>query len=222
MSDAPVRVWDLPTRLFHWALVGLVVASFVTAKLGGNLIQWHFWSGYAILALVLFRFAWGFAGGRYARFGSFLFGPRDVLAAARGSPQAPRTLGHNPLGAVSVFAMLGLVALQALAGLFSNDDIASEGPLARYVSKALSDRLTGLHHLNEKILLVLVALHVAAILFYLLRRRENLVRPMLTGDKAGGDPEAASRDDAALRLRALLILGACAAAVWLIVGGPAR
>jgi len=221
MKTAPVRVWDLPTRLFHWALAVLVVFSFVTAKIGGNWVPWHFYSGYAILALIVFRIAWGFVGGRYARFGSFLFGPSAVIAYLKGTPAAPRTLGHNPLGAGSVFALLGFIALQAVAGLFANDDIASEGPMVKFITKELSDRVTSLHRLNEKIILALVALHVAAILFYLFRRRQNLVRPMLTGDKPDGDPDLASRDDAALRLRAAVVLAACAAAVWYLVNLPA-
>jgi cytochrome b len=218
MTAAGVRVWDLPTRLFHWTLAALVVFSVVTANIGGNWIQWHFYSGYAILTLIAFRLVWGFAGGRYARFSSFLFGPSAILAALRNSPGAPRTLGHNPLGSLSVFALLASVGLQAAIGLFANDDIASEGPLAKFVSNALSDRLTSLHHLNANIIYALVALHLLAILFYLLRRRENLVRPMLTGDKPVGDATMASRDDTALRVRAAIVLCLCAAAVWLLVG----
>ncbi len=221
MSTGPVRVWDLPTRLFHWALAVLVVFSVVTIKVGGNWVQWHFYSGYAILTLLLFRLVWGFAGGRYARFGSFLFGPSAVIATLKDSPAAPRTLGHNPLGALSVFALLLFIGLQAAGGLFSNDDIASDGPLVKFISKALSDRITSLHRLNEKVILALVLLHIAAIVYYLWRKRQNLVRPMLTGDKPEGDPALASRDDAALRLRAALVLAACAAVVWYVVNLPA-
>ncbi len=221
MSTGPVRVWDLPTRLFHWSLVALVVTSFVTIKVGGNWVQWHFYSGYAILTLILFRLVWGFIGGRYARFGSFLFGPSAVLATLKDSPAAPRTLGHNPLGALSVFALLLFTGLQAAGGLFANDDIASEGPLVKFISKALSDRLTSLHHLNEKIILALVVLHVAAIVFYLWRKRQNLVRPMLTGDKPQGNPAEASRDDTGLRVRAAVVFAVCAAVVWYVVNLPA-
>jgi len=220
MSERPVRVWALPTRLFHWALVALVIASFVTIKVGGNWVQWHFYSGYAILTLILFRLVWGVVGGRYARFGSFLFGPSAVLATLRNAPGAPRTLGHNPLGALSVFALLIVTGLQAVGGLFANDDIASEGPLVKFISKALSDRLTSLHHLNEKVILALVLLHVAAIVYYLVRKRENLVRPMLTGDKPEGDPALASRDDAGLWLRAALVLAGSAGVVWYVVNLP--
>jgi cytochrome b len=222
MTESRVRIWDLPTRLFHWTLAALVVFSIVTANIGGNWVQWHFYSGYAILTLIAFRLAWGFAGGRYARFSSFLFGPSAILAALRGAPGAPRTPGHNPLGSLSVFALLASIGVQAAIGLFANDDIASEGPLAKFVSKALSDRLTSLHHQNADLIVALVVLHLLAIAFYLLRKRENLVRPMLTGDKPGVEPRLASRDDAALRLRALVVLAVCAAAVWWLVGVLAK
>ncbi len=111
-----VRVWDLPTRLFHWLLVTLVVVSFVTVKAGGNWLQIHFYSGYAIVVLIAFRIIWGFVGGRYARFSSFLFGPGSVLQYLRGARAAPRTLGHNPLGAFSVFGLLALLAMKKKQG----------------------------------------------------------------------------------------------------------
>jgi cytochrome b len=222
MAGKGVRVWDLPTRLFHWALAALVAFSIVTANVGGNWVQWHFYSGYAILTLIAFRLVWGFAGGRYARFSSFLFGPSAILATLRGDPGAPSTPGHNPLGSLSVYALLASIGLQAAIGLFANDDIASEGPLAKFVSKALSDRLTALHHQNADLIIALVVLHLLAIAFYLLRKRENLVRPMLTGDKPAIEPRLASRDDAALRARAALVLAVCAAAVWWLVSVLAK
>lgn len=219
MNAQRVRIWDLPTRLFHWSLAALVVFSIVTAHVGGAWIDWHFRSGYAVLALVAFRIAWGFVGGRHARFASFLRGPSGVSAALRGEP-AP-TAGHNPLGGLSVVAMLALVGAQAVGGLFANDDIASEGPLVRLVSKATSDTITTLHRINEKLILALVVLHVAAIVFYLWRKRTNLVRPMITGDKSDVDPAQAARDDTGLRVRAAVLLAICAAAVWWIVKVPA-
>jgi cytochrome b len=214
---APV-VWDLPTRLFHWLLVLLLACSFLTIKAGGDWLDWHFRAGYAILALVVFRVAWGFVGGHYARFRSFLYGPRQVLAYLRGAPGAPTGPGHNPLGALSVLAMLFFIGAQAVLGLFANDDIASEGPLASAVGKSTSDYLTGLHVRNEPILLALVALHVLAIAWYRIVRRRRLVGPMITGR----DPQApagavSSRDDARSRLAALAILALVAVAVWLVV-----
>lgn len=217
-NDAPV-VWDLPTRLFHWLLVLLLVGSFLAVKAGGNWIDWHFRAGYAILALIVFRIVWGFVGGHYARFRSFLHGPRRIIAYLRGAPDAPGGPGHNPLGALSVYAMLLLIGVQAVLGLFSNDDIASEGPLASMVSKSTSDFLTGLHLRHEPILLALFALHVLAIAWYRIFRRRRLVGPMITGRDPQAPPGAvSSRDDARQRLMALAILVVVAILVWLVVG----
>ena len=210
-----IRVWDLPTRVFHWTLAALVVGSFATVKVGGNLMVWHERLGYAALALVLFRVVWGFVGGRYARFASFVRGPGRVLGYLRGAV-APSP-GHNPLGALSVLGLLAAVGFQAASGLFTNDDIAFEGPLARHVSGATSSLLTTLHRYNEKVILALVALHVAAILYYRFAKRKDLVRPMLDGDARFESPFPASRDDAALRARAVAVAAACAAAVYWLV-----
>lgn len=218
-----VRVWDIPTRLFHWSLVLLMVFSFVTAHLGGNWMRWHFYSGYCILTLILFRVLWGFCGGRYARFRSFLFSPRQIIDYLRQAPGAVKTLGHNPLGSVSVFALLFFVGFQATTGLFSNDDISEQGPLVRYISEATSALMTKLHKLNEKVLIALVLLHLGAILFYLLARRENLIRPMIHGDKEAGDAAdaaQASRDDPGMWLRALAVALISVAIVTGIVNWP--
>ena len=215
-----VRVWDLPTRIYHWALTALIVFSVVTVNIGGNWMEWHFRSGYAILTLMLFRVIWGFVGGRYARFSSFVFGPRAVIGHLRGAEDAPRTLGHNPLGSLSVWALLAFIAFQAGSGLFASDEIAYDGPLVKFVSSATSTVLTRLHKWNDTVLYVLVGLHVAAILYYLWRKRENLVRPMLTGDKQIGVEWPASRDDAALRMLAVVVVAISAGVVWLIVTWP--
>lgn len=210
-------IWDLPTRLFHWLLVLLAVCSVLAAKAGGNWIDWHFRAGYAILTLIAFRIVWGFVGGRYARFRSFPFSPRRAIAYLRGGPDAPKDAGHNPLGALSVYAMLLLFGAQALLGLFANDDIASEGPLASLVSKDTSDFLTGLHLRHVNILLALVGLHVLAIAWYRLRGR-RLVPPMITGrDRQAPPGTASSRDDTKLRLGALAIVAVIAGIVWLVV-----
>lgn len=181
MSDTQrIRVWDLPTRVFHWALVLLVVASFVSGKIGGNAMVWHGRFGLAILGLLSFRLLWGLIGSTYARFLSFLPTPNAILAHLRGQW---RGLGHNPLGALSVFGLLGLLAFQVSSGLFANDDIAFRGPLYALVSSEFSERLTGWHKLSVNLLVLLVLLHLAAIGFYAHAKKENLVRPMLTGWK---------------------------------------
>ncbi|MGE5161130.1 MAG: cytochrome b/b6 domain-containing protein [Betaproteobacteria bacterium] len=211
---APVRVWDLPTRLFHWALAGLVAFSVVTVKLGGFWMDWHMRSGYAILALVLFRVMWGFAGSRYALFASFVRQPAEIIGYLRG--RVEHGAGHSPLAAVSVLALLGLLLVQAGTGLFSNDGNFTEGPLARLVSGAAGERLSTVHRFGEWAIYALVGLHVAAIAYYTTFRNVALVRPMITGDRF--DVEAPPADDGlAMRLRALALAGAAAAVVAFIV-----
>lgn len=189
MSKQRIRLWDLPTRLFHWLLAGLVVASFVSGKIGGNAMDWHGKFGLAILGLLAFRLVWGFAGSTYARFVSFLPTPAKVLAYLRGQW---RGVGHNPLGAFSVFGLLLLLAFQAGTGLFGNDDIAFRGPLYELIGKDLSDRLTGLHKLSVNVLIALVTLHIVAIAFYVRVKKNDLIRPMLTGWKEVAPGEGAS------------------------------
>jgi len=212
--SAPVRVWDLPTRLFHWALAALVACSVVTVKLGGFWMDWHMRSGYAILALVLFRILWGFAGSRYALFSSFVRRPAEVVGYLRG--QMEHGAGHSPLAAVSVLALLGVLLVQASTGLFSNDGNFTEGPLARLVSSATGERLSTVHRFGEWALYALVGLHIAAIAYYTTYRKVALVRPMITGDRL--DVEAPSADDGlATRLRALALAVVAGAVVALVV-----
>lgn len=178
MNTQRIRLWDLPTRIFHWSLAILVLAAFVSGKIGGNAMDWHGKFGLTILGLLTFRLVWGIVGSTYARFASFFPTPASVLAYLRGQWQG---VGHNPLGALSVFGLLGLLAFQVASGLFSNDDIAFRGPLYDLIGKALSDRLTGLHKLSVNALIALVVLHLAAILYYTRVRKDNLLKPMLTG-----------------------------------------
>jgi len=184
-ASVTIKVWDAPVRLFHWLLLALVTLSVSTGYLGGNLMRWHIWSGCAILGLLIFRLLWGFAGSGTARFAGFVRGPRAALGYARGllSRRPSHTPGHNPLGGWMVVLLLASALLQAVTGLFSNDDIATEGPLYDKVSKATSDAITAVHTTNAVVLLALIGLHVAAVLFYLLYKRENLVLPMFTGVK---------------------------------------
>lgn len=213
-----VRIWDLPLRLFHWSLVPLVVFSVVTAKLGGNWMDWHMRSGYAVLTLLVFRLLWGFAGPRYALFAQFVRGPRAVLAylrAARGAGQ--QHAGHNPLGAWSVLALLAALLVQAGTGLFANDEIATEGPLSKLVSGATASLMTRIHSLNQNVIYALVALHLAAIAYYFFAKRENLVAPMITGDKRGISAEPA-QDDALMRARAAVLALLAAGLVAYVVG----
>ena len=199
-----VRVWDLPTRLFHWLLVALVTFSVATAKLGGLWLDWHMRSGYAILALLAFRLLWGVAGSRYARLGHFVRGPRIVLAYLRGRHPHDGA-GHNPLGALSVVVILAVLLAQAATGLFTNDGSFTEGPLAKLVSRATGELLSSTHRWGEVAVYGMVALHAVAIAYYLVVRRDNLVGPMITGDRHGIDARPA-RDDPALWARAAVLL----------------
>lgn len=215
-----VRVWDLPTRAFHWILALTLVGSVVTAKIGGSLMVWHFRCGYLVLGLLIFRLLWGIFGGRWSRFASFIFAPGTVLRYLRGQARAGEHLevGHNPLGALSIFAMLAILIVQVSTGLVADDEIASVGPLNRFVATATGLAATSWHKTyGIGIVLSLVVLHVGAVLFYLLRKKTNLVRPMISGDKALPPGVPASRDDAGSRLLALLLVGLCATGVILLV-----
>ncbi len=186
ITEPPVRVWDLPTRVFHWVLAASLVGSVVTAQVGGNAMVWHFRLGYLALGLLAFRLVWGVAGGRWSRFSSFVYRPAALVRYLRGRPQPGERfdVGHSPLGALSVFSLLGMLALQVLSGLFADDEIANVGPLNRYVSSATASLLTGWHKdWGAPLLIGLVLLHVAAIVFYRVARGQDLIRPMLGGDK---------------------------------------
>lgn len=215
-----ILVWDLPIRLFHWTLAALVAAAAITANIGGNAMDSHGAIGLAIVGLLAFRLVWGVIGTTHARFASFVRGPATIRAYLRGAWPGPgRTcLGHNPLGALSVLALLGTLCLQVGTGLFSNDDIAFTGPLHQLVSKETSDRLTGLHHRGVWLVGVLVGLHLGAIAFYRRFRQEDLIKPMLTGHKQTDDGQAQpSRGGGPVAL-ALAVAVACGAA-WAASGG---
>jgi cytochrome b len=207
----------VPVRVFHWLLVLLVLSQIVTASIGGNAMQFHAFGGYAILALAVFRILWGFFGGTHARFGDFVRGPRAVAGYAKAllAKSHPAHRGHNPLGGWSVLAMLGLLLVQATTGLFANDDVMMEGPLAKHVSDRASAIATGIHDVNAAMLLALIAVHVAAVLFHLLAKKENLIVPMITGRKPSS-PSASTARYGSVWLAALL-LGCSAAAVYFVV-----
>jgi cytochrome b len=212
------RVWDLPTRIFHWALLVCIVGLFITVNLGGGWMPWHFRLGYAVFTLLLFRIVWGLVGGRWSRFASFIYAPSTVVAYFKGRGKPEHSVGHNPMGAGSVFALLGFLALQVASGLFSDDDVAFQGPLAKFISNARISTLTWYHkEVGSKVLVALIVLHIAAIVFYLYKKKENLIRPMIDGDKQLAMPVQPSRDDAASRAVAAVVLAGCAAAVWWVV-----
>jgi len=225
MTDAKprmiaVRVWDLPTRAFHWILALTIVGSVVSAKIGGNAMVWHFRFGYVVFALIAFRVLWGLVGGRWSRFSSFIYAPATLMRYLRGQGREDEHLevGHNPLGSFSVFALLGLLVLQVATGLLADDEIANVGPLNRFVSSATASQATHWHKdYGQWILLALVVLHLAAIVYYLVRKQQNLVRPMLVGDKPLPPGTPGAIDSPATRLLALLLAALCAGAVaWVV------
>ena len=171
-------LWDLPLRVFHWSLVAAVTTAIVTGELGGAWMPWHGRAGLAIVGLLVFRIVWGVVGSATSRFAHFAPSPSSVIAYLRGRW---RGVGHNPLGALSVFALLGLLSLQAATGLFGNDDIAFAGPLNHLVDDGTGSRATGWHRLLADGLFVLLALHLLAVAFHVAVKRHRLIRPMITG-----------------------------------------
>jgi cytochrome b len=212
------RVWDLPTRLFHWALSALIVMQYATGEFHVLDMRWHYWLGYATLVLIVFRVLWGFAGSQTSRFADFLRGPGAVLRHVRAyfqqNPQS--SIGHNPLGGWSVLALLICVLVQTISGLFASDAVSEQGPFADRVSEHAMHLMTRVHGWNQNLLLILIALHVVAVLGHLLLKHDNLILPMLSGyKKLSGAPRL--RFVSAWRAIALLVVcaAAVAAVVWL-------
>ncbi|HVL45028.1 MAG TPA: cytochrome b/b6 domain-containing protein [Acidovorax sp.] len=210
-----VRIWDLPTRIFHWALAACIVGLVITANMGGNAMVWHFRLGYAVLALLVFRVFWGLVGGRWSRFSALLYSPARLVRYLRGVPHPEDGIGHSPLGALSVLVLLAVLAAQVGTGLLSDDEIAFAGPLTPYVSNAIVGLATNYHKdIGQFLVLALVGLHVLAIIFYVRVRKQQLVRPMLDGDKTLPEAAAPSRDDALSRIMALVVLALSAGVAW--------
>lgn len=212
------RVWDLPTRVFHWALVVCVTGLVITGSTGGNAMVWHFRLGYAMFTLLLFRLVWGVIGGRWSRFTSFIYAPSTIINYFKGQGQPHHAVGHNPLGALSVFALLAFLLAQVATGLISDDEIAASGPFTKFVSNATVSLASGYHSaVGKRFIIALVLLHVGAILFYLFKKRENLIKPMIHGDKILPQDIPASRDDAGSRVTAAVVFALCAGLVYGLV-----
>jgi cytochrome b len=215
-----VRVWDLPTRLFHWTLALAIVGSVVTAKVGGNAAVWHFRLGFLVLGLLAFRLLWGLVGGYWSRFVRFVPTPGRLVRYLRSAPRADDhfDVGHNPLGALSVLGMLGLLAVQVATGLVADDEIANAGPLVRFVASETSLAATSWHKTwGQWLILGLVALHVAAIVFYRVAKGNNLVAPMLGGDKLLAPGVPGSADGLRERGLAIVLAALCGAGVaWVV------
>lgn len=223
-ATRPLRIWDLPTRLFHLLLILCVTGLVVTAELGGDLMVWHFYLGYSVLTLVMFRLVWGLWGGHWSRFVHFVPTPSRLctyLRAVRTQPHSP-AVGHNPLGALSVLSMLFFLLAQVFSGLLSDDEIAAAGPWTHWAPSSWIEFATEYHtEIGKPILIVLVLLHVAAVLYHKRIQHDDLITPMLTGDKtlpsAMTDTTPASTDNGRTRSLALLVVAVCAYAAYRLV-----
>lgn len=216
------KIWDWPTRFFHWGLAVSFLGAYVTNRLGASYFSLHLLFGYATILLITFRIVWGFVGTRHARFSNFVEGPRGVLryVSAVGRGRRTRYAGHNPLGAVMVLTLLATVSAEATLGLFGNDEIFNVGPLAGIVSKETSLALTSLHRRLFYVILFAVAFHVGAVFIHVLVKREPLIRAMLTGSKPSDivrPEEAIASSRGVLAFFLLLVLsGALAIGLQLI------
>ncbi len=209
-----IRVWDAPTRLFHWSIVALVFLSWLSADQGYMTV--HLWSGLTLLALLLFRLGWGLMGSTTARFSDFLHPPRKVIAYLK-SGGGLLHAGHNPAGGLMVMALLAVLLAQVLTGLFGNDGLKFAGPLALLVSDDVSDQLTRIHGIIFNIILVLVWLHVVAVGFYHFVKGDNLVAPMVSGKKRRTRvPEGANIIFAHPALAVGLLLVSAAVVAWIL------
>ena len=214
------RIWDLPTRVFHTVLALSVAGLIVTGEVGGDAMQIHFLLGYVVLTLLLFRVTWGLVGGHWSRFVNFVPTPSQLFAYVQvvRAKKAPQNIGHNPLGALSVIAMLGVLLLQVLSGLMSDDEISNAGPWATLAPSEWVSQATKYHgDIGKVFLILLIVLHVGAVLYYKRIKHDDLITPMLTGDKELPANTQSSRDTVTSRLFALGVLTGCAYAVFRLV-----
>nr|WP_136249731.1 cytochrome b/b6 domain-containing protein [Ningiella ruwaisensis] len=223
-NQIKIKVWDLPTRLFHWLLVTVFVFQFVTGDILDDAMQLHFYGGYVALGLILFRIIWGMVGSYHARFTSFLASPVTAWQYMRGKSQTHRYLGHNPLGAYSVLALLAVMLTQAVSGLFMTDEIFSQGPYYSAVSSEVADIMNWLHHQAFSLLWYLIALHLIAIAYYRIKKKQKLVKAMFTGNKEVDEKQSnqleiagSARNIKTHWLRFLIVVALVVLAVYLIV-----
>jgi cytochrome b len=217
-----VLVWDAPTRLFHWVLVALIAVSWTTGSLGNDWLRYHFWSGYAILTLVLFRIAWGVVGGTHARFANFVRGIPSALHHLREllRPGPTSDVGHNAVGGWMVVMLLAVLLVQTATGLFADDDIVTTGPLGDLVSSGTRARLTTIHKYNFELIQILAGIHILAVLAFLVVKRQNLVGAMITGRKRGLAPTVGDAARVHPALAAAALLGAAAVVAGIVILGP--
>jgi cytochrome b len=218
VSMFTVRVWDLPTRLFHGALAICVLGLFITAELGGEAMVWHFRLGFAVLTLLLFRLMWGLLGGHWSRWLQLSLRPSLVRAYLQGRHPSQHWVGHNPLGSWSVLAFLFFLGLQVGTGLISDDEISNVGPLSFLVPGRWVSWATTWHKdWGQVIVVVLIALHLSALAWYHFKKKLSLVPAMVHGDKTLTQAVTPSRDDALARCLALGLFLLSALGVYLLV-----
>ncbi|MDP2561084.1 cytochrome b/b6 domain-containing protein [Psychrobium sp. 1_MG-2023] len=220
MSHKQFLIWDLPLRIFHWSFALTVIGCWATHELGSDYIDWHMQLGYIALGLVTFRLIWGFVGPTHARFGQFLPTPSQLIAYIKATKQgtAPITPGHNPLGSLMVLAMLGLVALQAVSGLFVDDEIFSSGPYYNAAGDAVDKLMSTIHHNTFDVIGIAIVFHIAAIVFYKLAKKQNLVKAMVTGKKNDGEVKASDAISGSRIILGLIVAALCCAFIyWLVV-----
>ncbi|EUJ10628.1 cytochrome b [Methylophilaceae bacterium 11] len=217
MQKKKIQVWDLPIRLFHWLLVLTITLSYISIEIGGAWIDWHARLGGFALGLIVFRILWGFAGNKQARFSQFMPTPARLLQYFKGEWQG---IGHSPLGGLAVLALLGLILLIVLTGLFANDDVTLTGPLFPLVQQSVSDWMTGVHAIAFNGLLAVIALHLLAIAFYWVVKKNNLIHPMLTGKKeiAILSESALIHEEKAKPINFIISIAIALLVVWLIFG----
>ncbi|XQW85187.1 cytochrome b/b6 domain-containing protein [Thalassotalea piscium] len=216
MAKKQILVWDLPLRLFHWLLVICLVGSWYTSEGDRGLVDIHMLFGYAILTLVLFRICWGFLGTKYAKFTQFVPTPRSIKSYIKHTNKP--YLGHNPVGSLMVFFMLLLLLLQTVSGLFMTDDIFTNGPYYDSVSKATQKIMSAIHHNVFDIILVTCALHIGAIFFYLIVKKDNLIKAMITGKKwVEVKLSSSGIMNSKLLIAVILLALVCALVYWLVV-----
>ncbi|MGB3069173.1 MAG: cytochrome b/b6 domain-containing protein [Ottowia sp.] len=213
-----IRIWDLPTRLFHWLLALAVIGLLITGNVGGDAMNWHFRLGYTVFGLLAFRLIWGLIGGRWSRFTSFFPTPARLVRYLRGQATPEDLAGHNPLGAFSVLAMLLVLAAQVASGLVSDDEIAFAGPLTSLVSGSTVGFASGYHKdIGQWLIIALIVLHVLAILFYWLAKKNNLLKSMLGGDKTLPATVEPAHDTFGTRVKALVAIAVAAGIVYWVI-----
>jgi len=211
-------IWDLPLRIFHWSFAFTILGAWYTAEHKDEYIELHMQLGFVALALIIFRIFWGIIGPKHARFSQFIPSPKTLLAYLSKSSPKKVTAGHNPLGALMVILMIALISIQAISGLFINDDIFSSGPYYGSIGKELEAIMSFLHHNTFDFMIGAIILHIVAIVYYWRVKKQNLIPPMITGKKASEHVKASDAIPHSKLILATIVAVCCVAFVyWLVI-----